>query len=61
MPSEEADTVVAGVDSLTKEELGQRFRQLYGRQPVDLTADRLTKHGGISLAWADQRRQLGFA
>ena len=33
---------------------------LDGRQPIDLTADRLTKPDGIPLTWADQRRRLGF-
>ena len=33
---------------------------LDGRQPVDLTADRLTKPGEIPLAWADQRRRRGY-
>ncbi len=33
---------------------------LEGGQPVDLTAERLTKPGEIPTDWAGQRRSLGF-
>ena len=33
---------------------------LEGRQPVDLTAERLTKPGEIPTDWTGQRRSLGF-
>jgi len=31
-----------------------------GRQPVELTAERLKRSGGLPLPWPDQRRLLGF-
>jgi len=34
---------------------------LDGRQPSDLTADKLLAHSRLSLAWQDQRTLLGFA
>ena len=34
---------------------------LDGRQPRDLTADKLLAHSGLPLAWHEQRRVLGFA
>jgi hypothetical protein len=34
---------------------------LDGRQPHDLTADKLLAHSRLSLAWPDQRTALGFA
>ena len=33
---------------------------LSGTQPVDLTAEALTKRISLPLAWADQRKLLGF-
>jgi len=33
---------------------------LSGTQPVDLTAEALTKRISLPLAWADQRKRLGF-
>ena len=33
---------------------------LDGGQPVDLTADHLTKSGEIPVVWAEQRLRLGF-
>ena len=34
---------------------------LYGRQPRDLTADKLLGHSRLPLTWREQRRMLGFA
>ena len=34
---------------------------LDGRQPRDLTADKLVAHSRLPLAWRDQRTALGFA
>ena len=34
---------------------------LEGRQPRDLTAEKLLKHSRLPLAWHDQRTVLGFA
>ena len=34
---------------------------LDGRQPPDLTADKLLAHSRLPLAWRDQRTLLGFA
>jgi hypothetical protein len=34
---------------------------LDGRQPVELTAQRLMQHRGLALEWNQQRRDLGFA
>ena len=34
---------------------------LDGRQPHDLTADKLLAHSRLPLAWRDQRTALGFA
>jgi len=34
---------------------------LDGRQPRDLTADKLVAHSRLPLAWHDQRTALGFA
>jgi len=34
---------------------------LDGRQPPDLTADKLLAHSRLPLAWQDQRTLLGFA
>ena len=34
---------------------------LDGRQPPDLTADKLLTHSRLPLAWHDQRTVLGFA
>ena len=34
---------------------------LDGRQPRDLTADKLLAHSRLPLAWQDQRNVLGFA
>jgi site-specific DNA recombinase len=34
---------------------------LYGRQPPDLTADKLLAHSRLPLAWHEQRTLLGFA
>jgi len=34
---------------------------LDGRQPRDLTADKLLAHSRLPLAWHEQRRVLGFA
>jgi len=34
---------------------------LDGRQPADLTADKLLAHSRLPLAWHDQRNVLGFA
>ena len=34
---------------------------LDGRQPRDLTADKLVAHSRLPLAWPDQRTALGFA
>ena len=34
---------------------------LDGRQPPDLTADKLLAHSRLPLAWHDQRSLLGFA
>ena len=34
---------------------------LEGRQPRDLTAERLLEHSRLPLAWHDQRTALGFA
>jgi hypothetical protein len=34
---------------------------LDGRQPRDLTADKLLAHSRLPLAWPDQRTALGFA
>jgi site-specific DNA recombinase len=34
---------------------------LDGRQPSDLTADKLLAHSRLPLAWQDQRTLLGFA
>jgi hypothetical protein len=34
---------------------------LDGRQPVDLTTQRLMQHRGLALDWTQQRRELGFA
>ena len=34
---------------------------LEGRQPRDLTADKLLAHSRLPLAWGDQRIALGFA
>jgi len=31
-----------------------------GRQPVDLTAEKLTRTRRVPLAWNDQERLLGF-
>ena len=33
---------------------------LDGKQPVELTAERLKRSGGLPLSWSDQRRHLGF-
>jgi hypothetical protein len=33
---------------------------LDGRQPRDLTAEKLIEHSRLSLAWHDQRIVLGF-
>ena len=32
-----------------------------GRQPPDLTADKLLAHSRLALAWHEQRMLLGFA
>jgi hypothetical protein len=32
-----------------------------GRQPPDLTAEKLLEHSRLPLAWPDQRIVLGFA
>jgi hypothetical protein len=32
-----------------------------GRQPRDLTAEKLLEHSRLPLAWHDQRTALGFA
>jgi site-specific DNA recombinase len=34
---------------------------LDGRQPLNLTADKLLEHSRLPLAWQDQRIVLGFA
>jgi hypothetical protein len=34
---------------------------LDGRQPPDLTAEKLLEHSRLPLAWHDQRIVLGFA
>src|SRR5437660_11160576 len=34
---------------------------LDGRQPLDLTAEKLLEHSRLPLAWHDQRTVLGFA
>jgi site-specific DNA recombinase len=34
---------------------------LEGRQPLDLTAEKLLAHSRLPLAWHDQRTALGFA
>ena len=34
---------------------------LDGRQPGDLTAEKLLEHSRLPLAWHDQRIALGFA
>jgi len=34
---------------------------LDGRQPADLTADKLLARSRLPLAWHDQRNVLGFA
>jgi len=34
---------------------------LEGRQPRDLTAEKLLAHSRLPLAWRDQRTALGFA
>jgi site-specific DNA recombinase len=34
---------------------------LDGRQPSDLTAEKLLEHSRLPLAWHDQRIVLGFA
>jgi hypothetical protein len=34
---------------------------LDGRQPRDLTAEKLLEHSRLPLAWHDQRTALGFA
>jgi hypothetical protein len=34
---------------------------LDGRQPSDLTAEKLLEHSRLPLAWLDQRIVLGFA
>jgi site-specific DNA recombinase len=34
---------------------------LDGRQPPDLTAEKLLEHSRLPLAWHDQRTMLGFA
>jgi len=34
---------------------------LDGRQPRDLTAEKLPEHSRLPLAWHDQRTALGFA
>ena len=34
---------------------------LDGRQPPDLTAEKLLEHSRLPLAWPDQRTLLGFA
>ena len=34
---------------------------LDGRQPPDLTAEKLLEHSRLPLAWHDQRTALGFA
>ena len=34
---------------------------LDGRQPRDLTADKLLAHSRLTLTWHEQRRVLGFA
>ena len=34
---------------------------LDGRQPPDLTAEKLLEHSRLPLAWHDQRTVLGFA
>ena len=34
---------------------------LDGRQPRDLTADKLLAHSRLPLTWHEQRRALGFA
>ena len=34
---------------------------LDGRQPPDLTAEKLLEHSRLPLAWPDQRIALGFA
>jgi len=34
---------------------------LDGRQPADLTAEKLLEHSRLRLAWYDQRTALGFA
>ena len=34
---------------------------LDGRQPPDLTAEKLLEHSRLPLAWLDQRTMLGFA
>jgi hypothetical protein len=34
---------------------------LDGRQPPDLTAEKLLEHSRLPLAWHDQRTLLGFA
>ena len=34
---------------------------LDGRQPVDLTAQRLMRHRSLAPDWNQQRRELGFA
>jgi len=31
-----------------------------GRQPADLTADKLIKTNPLSLDWSEQKRKLGF-
>jgi site-specific DNA recombinase len=33
---------------------------LAGTQPVELTAETLTRHADLPLSWADQKRSLGF-
>ena len=34
---------------------------LDGRQPVELTANKLNQVSQLAIAWPDQKRQLGFA
>ena len=33
---------------------------LKGRQPIELTAEKLVRNSRLPLCWAEQRQQLGF-
>jgi hypothetical protein len=49
----------AGKQSIGAQDIIQAI--LDGRQPHDLTANKLLAHSRLPLAWHDQRTALGFA